>query len=205
MLSVLLLGFIFSSGMDTADNAAYYNRQLGWMLKNVQFRTGDLVFRRGKSFASQAVLLTDQNSGYSHVGILFISNGKSFVIHAVPDESDDGSDVIKCEKLESFLSFEKASRAGIYRIPGLSEEILDKVVGWGRKAFDAKLGFDDEYNLSTDDKLYCTELIWKCYRSAGIDLVNGRFDNLSIPLMSGRYILPGRLICEHVLTRIHSL
>ncbi|MCX6244729.1 MAG: YiiX/YebB-like N1pC/P60 family cysteine hydrolase [Bacteroidetes bacterium] len=205
MISVLVLGIVFSSGMDTADNQAYYNRHLGWMLKNVTFKTGDLVFRRGKSFASQAVLLTDKNSNYSHVGILFISAGKPFVIHAVPDESGDGRDVIKCEKLESFLSFERASRAGIYRIPGLSEETLEKVVGWGRKAFDARLRFDDEYNLSTDDKLYCTELIWKCYRSVGIDLVKGRYDNLSIPLMSGRYILPGRLICEHILTKIHSL
>jgi hypothetical protein len=127
------------------------------------------------------------------------------VIHSVPYETGNGNDEMKCEKLESFLSFEKASRAAVYRVHGMSDEALMKAVEWAKKAFDARVKFDGEYNLLSDDKLYCTELIWKCYRAAGIDLVKDQFDNLKIPLKGGFYILPGRLILNPVLRKIYSL
>jgi Permuted papain-like amidase enzyme, YaeF/YiiX, C92 family len=204
LLAVLMI-FVFGTGMDTVDNRVIYDQQVDWMLKHVRFKTGDLIFRRGKSFASQAVLLTDQNSRYSHVGIISLINGRPFVIHSVPFEKGHGNDEIKCEKLESFVSFEKASRAAVYRVQGVSNAGLTNAVKWARKAFDMRVKFDEEYNLISDDKLYCTELIWKCYRAAGIDLVKGQFDDLNIPLKGGFYILPGRLILNPVLVKIHSL
>jgi Permuted papain-like amidase enzyme, YaeF/YiiX, C92 family len=205
ILMVVLMVFIFGTGMDTADNHVKYDLQVNWMLKHVKFKTGDLIFRRGKSLASQAVLLTDLNSCYSHVGILTLVKGRPFVIHSVPYEKGNGNDEMKCEKLESFLSFEKASRAAVYRVNGMSDASLTKAVQWAMKAFDARVKFDEEYNLVSDDRLYCTELIWKCFRTAGIDLVKGQFDDLNIPLKGGFYILPGRLILSPVLVKIHSL
>jgi hypothetical protein len=127
------------------------------------------------------------------------------VIHSVPYEEGNGNNEMKCEKLESFLSFDKASRAAVYRVHGMSDAGLTKAVQWAKKAFDARVKFDEEYNLVSDDKLYCTELIWKCYRASGIDLVKGQFDNLNIPLKGGNYILPGRLILNPLLVKIHSL
>jgi len=205
ILLVVLMVFIFGTGMDTADNRVMYDQQVNWMLKHVKFRPGDLIFRRGKSFASQAVLLTDQNSCYSHVGIICLVKGRPFVIHSVPYEQGNGNGEMKCEKLESFLCFEKASRAAVYRVHGMSDTGLTKAVQWAKKAFDVRVKFDEEYNLLSDDKLYCTELIWKSFRAAGIDLVKGQFDDLNIPLKGGNYILPGRLILNPVLVKIHSL
>jgi hypothetical protein len=202
---VVIMVFIFGTGMDTSDNHALYDKQLCWMMNHVKFKTGDLIFRRGKSFASQAVLITDQNSRYSHVGLVCLVKGKPFVIHSVPYENGNGKDEVKCEKLESFLSFEKASRAGVYRVSGISNSGLEKVVHWAKNAFDARVKFDEDYNLQSDDKLYCTELIWKSYRAAGIDLVKGHFDDLNIPLKGGNYILPGRLILNPILKKIQSL
>jgi hypothetical protein len=202
---VILLVFIFGTGMDASDNRVLYDQQVNWMLKHVRLRSGDLVFRRGKSFASQAVLLTDQNSPYSHVGIVYMVSGRPFVIHSVPYETGNGNDEMKCERLECFLSFEKASRMAVYRVQRISDARLDKAIQWAKKAFDARVKFDAAYNLLSDDKLYCTELIWKCYRAAGIDLVKGRFDNLNIPLRGGNYILPGRLILSPLLVKITSL
>jgi hypothetical protein len=202
---VILTGIMMDGAPDPAVSRAVYDQQVTWMMKNVKFRTGDLVFRRGKSVESQAVLLTDRNSGYSHVGILFLSGAKPFVIHAVPPGPGNEEGLIRCESLGSFLSFEKSTRAAVYRVPGIGEKTLERIVQWGRRSFDERLKFDDEYDLTTDHKLYCTELIWKCYRSAGIDLVRGRFDNLSLPLKHGRFILPGCLIRGHVLMKIHSL
>ncbi|MCX6246219.1 MAG: YiiX/YebB-like N1pC/P60 family cysteine hydrolase [Bacteroidetes bacterium] len=205
ILLVASLAFIFGTGMDTADNRALYDQQVDWMLKHITFKTGDLVFRRGKSAASQAVLLTDQNSCYSHVGILSIVKGRCFVIHSVPYEEGNGNDEMKCERLESFLSFEKASRAAVYRVRQMSDADLIKAVEWARRAFDSRVKFDADYNLLSDDKLYCTELIWKSFLAAGTDLVGKRFDDLNIPLKGGRYIFPGRLIMNPLLVKIHSL
>jgi len=202
---IVLMVFATGNGTDSSANRALYDLRVNWMLNNVKFRSGDLIFRRGKSFESEAVLLTDRNSRYSHVGLLFLLKGKPYVIHAVPYETGQGRDEMKCEELGSFISFDKASRAAVYRVGGMSDAGLEKAVGWAKKAFDTRVEFDGDYSLVSDDKLYCTELIWKSYRAAGIDLVKGHFDVLNLPLKGGNYILPGRLIMNPLLKKIQSL
>ena len=160
ILLAILLVFIFGTGMDRADNRVVYDQQVYWMMNHIRFKTGDLVFRRGKSLASHAVLFTDQNSRYSHVGIISVREGRSFVIHSVPYGEGNGSDEMKCEKLESFLSFEKASRAAVYRVQGISNTGLIKAVHWARSAFNSRVRFDGEYNLLSDDKIALIKLIY---------------------------------------------
>lgn len=173
-------------------------------MQTVQFEDGDIVFRRGIGMASQAVLLSEKNSMYSHAGLVFIIKHCPYVIHAVPGESGSEAEVMKCEKLTSFLDYHKATRAAIYRCSSNEKHIGAMALKQAKIAFDKRLKFDDAYDLDSDDKLYCTELIWKSYRAAGIDLIKGRFDLINIPLYKGLVILPGSFIHSESLTEIYS-
>lgn len=205
LLAVLpLLILVSGESWDSPDQHDVYSWKLNKLMKSVTFEDGDVVFRRGKSMASQAVLLTEKNSMYSHAGIIYLVNHVPYVIHAVPGESGTDSEEIKCEKLTSFLGFEKASRAGIYRLTSADKSKRILALHKARQAFSQRVEFDEEYNLESDEKLYCTELIWKSYRAAGIDLINGHFDALNIPLYKGWYILPGSLLDSKLLTAIYT-
>lgn len=205
LLAVLpLLILVSGKSWDSPDQHDVYSGKLNKLMNSVTFEDGDVVFRRGKSMASQAVLLTEKNSMYSHAGLIYLVNHVPYVIHAVPGESGTDPEEIKCEKLTSFLGFEKASRAGIYRLTSADKSKRILALQKARQAFSQRVEFDEEYNLESDEKLYCTELIWKSYRAAGIDLINGHFDAMNIPLYKGWYILPGSLLDSKLLTAIYT-
>jgi len=204
LLAVLFMIIVMGTGWDTPDQRGVYQHKLSLLLQTAKFEDGDIIFRRGKSMASQAVLLTDKNSMYSHVGLIYMKGDIPYVIHAVPGESGSAPEEIKCETLTSFLDFEKASRGGLYRLTRLDKSIRAMALQKAKQAFYKRLKFDEDYDLGTDDKLYCTELIWKSYRAAGADLIQGQFDVLNIPLRKGRYILPGTFLDKKSLARIYT-
>jgi hypothetical protein len=203
-LAFPFLILILGTSWDNEEQQDIYARKLSKLMRSVQFEDGDIIFRRGKSLASQAVLLTEKNSMYSHAGLICMLKDVPYVIHAVPGESMTEPEEIKFEKLVSFLGYEHASRAGVYRLIKTCGSMRSLAVNTAKQAFDQRVQFDEEYNLNSDDKLYCTELIWKSYRAAGIDLINGHFDALNIPLYKGWYILPGSLLDSKLLTEIYT-
>lgn len=204
LMALPFMVIAMGNGWDSSGQQGIYRQKLDLLLRSVKFHDGDLIFRRGKSMASQAVLLTDHNSMYSHVGMICMIGQVPYVIHAVPGESGSGPEEIKCEKLTSFLDFEKASRGGLYRLSQPDSPAIGKALQQAKQAFDKRVKFDEEYDLKSDDKLYCTELIWKSYLVAGVDLVQGQFDLLSIPLRRGKYILPGTFLNSQSLISIYT-
>lgn len=128
-------------------------------------KNGDLILRCGKSTESFAVHLVDNASEFTHIGIISIEKGNPFVIHAVPNKDN----TLKKETLLEFLNPKNNSTCAIYRSQ-FNEETLTKVVNEAKKFYSKKYTFDNEYNLSTDTRLYCTELILKAFNNAGITL-----------------------------------
>jgi uncharacterized protein DUF4878 len=78
------------------------------------FAPGDLVFRRGRSLVSQAVLAAEGGGEYSHVGVVAVSAGRVWVLHALPPDEGEKGGVI-AEPLEVFLAPQKASAGALYR------------------------------------------------------------------------------------------
>ncbi len=173
-------------------------------LNSSLLKNGDIIFRKGRGFISQMVLLADRQSPFSHTGIIIKKNADVFVLHAVPDESDDGTDKIKLESLSNFLSGEKTEAAEVYRLKDDSTNISDKASQKAEEYLKENVLFDSALDLSTEDKLYCTELVWKSFKFAGIDLIDGKFDHLNAPLGSGNYIFPSSLLGSKHLTQITS-
>ncbi|MEO1391284.1 MAG: hypothetical protein AAFV90_00055 [Cyanobacteria bacterium J06634_5] len=52
--------------------------------------------------------------------------------------------------------------------------------------------FDASFDLATAERVYCTELIWRAYLTAGIDLSDQGLEQFSFPF-SGQYLTPDAL------------
>jgi len=164
ILSSIVVTIFFSSILLFYSYSSFQNSSS--ILKKINIsliHNGDLVLRRGRSTESYAVFLADNNAEFTHVGIISIENKIPFVIHAVPHTNK----VIKKELLLTFLDKSNTSQFAIYRT---SFGNIDKVVKEAELFYQKKYEFDTEYNLDTDSKLYCTELIQKAFKNAGISL-----------------------------------
>jgi hypothetical protein len=158
-----------------------------------QLQNGDLVFRRGRSVESHAVLITDQKGRYSHVGIIHIENGEPFVIHAVPGENGKSPDFIRKEKITHFLSGEKASDYAVYR-SDFSGESREAASRNAFRFYTDHLIFDNHYDLESDSELYCTELVIKAFNGASAFPEDIKTTELNFGFWKKRLILPGNLI-----------
>ncbi len=171
-----------------------------WFDKLPKLETGDIVFRRVDGPTSHFIDLVDDQANYSHVGIVFVTNtGGELVINVIPGEGSLG--VVQAESFAMFL--EPALSFAIFRMH--REAGVDRVIAadWANSLVD-KIPFDLKFDLETDDELYCTELVWKAYLAAGIDLVSGSFDEMKFPFLdSNQYILPSSLMSSDYLYQLY--
>jgi Permuted papain-like amidase enzyme, YaeF/YiiX, C92 family len=163
-------------------------------LNAAELEPGDLLFRRGRSLVSRAVLAADGQGEFSHVGLVSVRNGRVWVLHATPPEEPGVAGGVLAEPLASFLAPEKASAAAVYRTRDRQAAPAAERAAW--RFIAGHLPFDDDFDLSSPDRLYCTELVWKAYREAGVDLETG------VTGPRGRYLLPGRLARSPQLTQV---
>lgn len=157
----------------------------------VDVKTGDIIFRRGTGAGSRFVNLVDDQSTFSHVGLIQKDDETLFVIHAMP-ESVQGDGWVRKEPLADFLA--EATAIGVYRVlpehAHITETAVNKALTW----IDS-IPFDSHFDIATADELYCTELVWLAYQLAGLDLVNNQFEELELPFgFTGDYLLPSRLM-----------
>jgi hypothetical protein len=168
-------------------------------------RDGDLVFRRGRSLESMAVVFAGRNKGFSHVGILVMEAGKPYVIHIEPGNSSLAKDAVRKEPLESFLEERKASHYAIYR-SHLGRKSLERVVDQARSYYIRKCRFDNAYDLQTDRDLYCTELVLKAFQR-GDPRMTGLLRNLesvNVLVASRKVLMPGAFMASDLFFRICS-
>ena len=160
------------------------------------FQDGDIIFRRGVSVESQTVRMLDGLFAYSHVGIIRKNGSRVEVIHASFDEEGQTRDGVICEPIEAFLKPTSANAAAIARLDSAGKGTALQALRQAEQFLQAGIPFDKEFNLETSDRLYCTELVWLAYRKAGIDLAEGKFDNMPLAVGSLKrpYLPPSALL-----------
>jgi uncharacterized protein YycO len=126
-------------------------------------KNGDLIFQTSLSGQSKAIQLATK-SKYSHCGIIYSHNGKFYVYEAVQP--------VKSTPLDQWIARGKDGHYVIKRLKNadrvLTTATLQRMKQEGEK-FKGK-----DYDLAfewSDDKIYCSELIWKIYqRATGLEI-----------------------------------
>jgi hypothetical protein len=119
------------------------------------FKNGDLIFIINPSGQGKAIQLAT-HSKYTHIGVIFIENGETFVYHAVEPVSKS-----------SLKDFVAMSADKTYEIKRLRDQSLltAAVISNLQKFAKSHLGKHYDLGFSWDDeKLYCSEYIWKLYK-----------------------------------------
>lgn len=123
-------------------------------------QNGDLIFRHGRGFVSNAFRqLSLRDHRYSHAGIVHLEQGKVFIYHCIGGE-ENLSNKMRKESLEEFCKPEFVHSFGIYRtdLDASALNTLDAEVG---ELYKKGLEFDMDFDMKTDGKMYCTEMIYK--------------------------------------------
>jgi len=177
ILAIGLIGLIIFSGLyakrkfyDPKHRLETAKSEVKKLADKDEIRDGDLIFHTSLSRQSKAIQLATK-SKYSHCGIIYKENGQYYVFEAVQP--------VKETPLDKWIARGKNGHYVIKRLKNadkvLTVEALEKMKREGEK-FKGK-----DYDLTfewSDDKIYCSELIWKIYqRATGIEI--GKLEKLS--------------------------
>jgi Permuted papain-like amidase enzyme, YaeF/YiiX, C92 family len=124
-----------------------------------KWQDGDIVFSSSERGQGEAIIAAT-GSPITHCGLVFSKNGKQMVLEAVQP--------VGVVALAEFISRSKHGAITALRLKTpLSSASLRKAQTWAEaqigKNYDARFLWDD-------DRIYCSELVWKFYQHAGIEL-----------------------------------
>ena len=93
------------------------------------------------------------------------------MIHA---EADDftGIGFARMDPLVEFVSPDNASAYTFKRVVPLTGDLQGKVLFSALAYVRRQVPFDTAFDLTDDDRLYCSELVYKAFLSAGVELVD---------------------------------
>ncbi len=133
------------------------------LISHHAIQNGDLIFQISLSSQSKAIQLAT-GSKYSHCGIIFEDKGHYYVFEAVQP--------VKATPLDKWIARGKDGHYVIKRLKNaedvLTADAIKKMKQVGEQ-FKGK-NYDLTFEWS-DEKMYCSELIWKIYqRATGIEI-----------------------------------
>ena len=126
---------------------------------------GDLVVRCGNDFTSESLRdFSQAEKLYSHSGIALRLNDKLYIFSNMAGDINP-DEIMRHDNVDSFLSPVNNVAAGVYRYD-LSTVELDKLREIVLAHYYNKLQFDMNFDLSSDNKMYCAEMIAKSVEQA---------------------------------------
>lgn len=158
----ILISLIIAFGIYSSNEVTKAFQIINEKIEN-SFISGDIIFQTSESAQCEAVRIAT-NSKFSHCGIIFVEDNKTYVYEAVQP--------VKKTLLSDWIKHGKESKYVVKRLKNhdskLSKEILLKMFEDGKKYINKDY---DLYFEWSDDKIYCSELVWKIYKNgANIEL-----------------------------------
>ncbi len=126
-------------------------------------RSGDVVFQTSRSSQSMAIQLATK-SPYSHMGIVYVRDGQPFVFEAVQP--------VTLTPLAEWVARGERGHFVAKRLRDANSLLTTETLQAMREVGERFAGKDyDLYFEWSDDRIYCSELVWKVFdEGAGIEL-----------------------------------
>jgi len=126
-------------------------------------RNGDVIFHTSTSAQSLAIQKVTR-SPYSHMGIVYVREGQALVFEAV--------EPVRSTPLDRWIARGQGGHFTVKRLRDadsvLTPRALRRMLAVGR-IFEGR--HYDPYFEWSDDRIYCSELVWKVYKRAlGVEL-----------------------------------
>ncbi|MEE2755405.1 MAG: YiiX/YebB-like N1pC/P60 family cysteine hydrolase [Myxococcota bacterium] len=126
--------------------------------RNVQLKTGDLIFQTSKTKVAATVIGTT-GSLITHVGMVVMKGGSPFVIEAVGPVKYTPLNTFVRRGLNHYFSVKRLKK-------GLTDKLAKSVAKQARRQLGRRYDFRFRWS---DKKQYCSELVYKAYlRGAGV-------------------------------------
>jgi len=134
------------------------------------YQNGDIIFQTSKSSQSLAIQMAT-NSKYSHMGIIYENDGQFFVYEAVQP--------VKLTPLKEWINRGENGHYVIKRLKNADQILTSSTITKMKQIGEQFKGKPyDIYFEWSDDKIYCSELVWKIYKQAtGVEI--GQLEQLS--------------------------
>jgi uncharacterized protein YycO len=137
------------------------NTVILWLLASVAvhaatpLRDGDIIFHTSRS-AQSAAIQRATHSKWSHMGVIFMRDGKPYVYEAIA--------TVRYTPLERWIA---RGDHGRYVVKRLKRSMTAEQAGKLRRSAGKYSGKPyDLYFEWSDGRIYCSELVWKMYRDA---------------------------------------
>ena len=164
VFAITILGLYACNGSHGETIGAYNSPQ------TEAIRSGDIIFQASTSVQSQAIQLAT-HSRYSHMGIIFENKGDFYVYEAVQP--------VKLTPLQQWIDRGEDDHYVIKRLKNAEKVLTDSVLLRMKQAGEQYMGKPyDIYFEWSDDKIYCSELVWKMYKQAA-NLEIGQLEELA--------------------------
>lgn len=162
MKILLLINFFISSAFAGYYDTAEYTPE-----------TGDIIAHTSKSSQSTMIQVGTM-SKYSHIGVIFVIDNEIYVFEAIA--------TTRLTKLEDFIKRGKNKDFTIYRYAewlNANSEYQRGLTVQQKQSLTSRIRNyrGSKYDLAfkwSDDKMYCSELVWKMYNDIGISLTETR-------------------------------
>lgn len=164
-IGVLILAglFIWIKSYNSKNKFADTTNEITGLVHKNELKNGDLIFQTSLSQQSKAIQLAT-HSKYSHCGLIYKEGSDYFVFEAVQP--------IKRTPLDKWIARGKDGKYVIKRLKNADDVLTPATLTKMKEVGDEFYG--KNYDLTfewSDDKIYCSELIWKIYqRGAGIEI-----------------------------------
>ena len=126
-------------------------------------REGDIVFS-GSPVGQGEAIMAATGSRFTHCGIVFMREGRLMVLEAVQP--------VRVTTVATFMQTRRPAVVAVRRLKvPLTPEAGAKAKAWA--AAQVGRNYDARFEWG-DDKLYCSELVWKVFEQAGVRLCEPR-------------------------------
>lgn len=129
-----------------------------------------LIVRLGDGYFSNIFRrVSSEEKRYSHSGIIH-RVGERYKVYHIEANELTGKGIVRDEPLESFVTH--SEEWAIYAI-NAPDSVKTEIVRQARIFFERKIPFNLDFDLASDDKLYCSEMVAKSINNAfGKELIS---------------------------------